>query len=164
MKFSITFILLTLLLTNCMDREKEYEMMLEGLLDESIPFISPEELRQLDSSYVLLDTRSPEEFRVSHIEGGQFVGFDDFTNEHVAGLPRDTTIIVYCSVGYRSEKVGEKMKALGFKNIRNLYGGIFAWKNRGLPVVDNNGDPTDSIHAYNKTWSRWLWNGVKVYD
>ncbi len=147
-----------------MDREKEYDIMLDGLLNESIPFISPEELQQLDSPYLLLDTRSPEEYAISHIKGARIVGFEDFRPEEVAQFKRDTTVIVYCSVGYRSEKIGEKLKELGFKHIRNLYGGIFAWKNHGMEVVGKDGLPTDSVHAYNQTWSRWLWNGVKVYD
>ena len=82
----------------------------------------------------------------------------------VSDLPRDTSVVVYCAVGYRSEKIGEKLQEMGFKNIRKLYGGIFAWKNSGHVVVDPSGHPTDSVHAYDSNWSRWLWNGTKVYD
>jgi 3-mercaptopyruvate sulfurtransferase SseA len=67
-------------------------------------------------------------------------------------------------VGYRSEKISEKLKQAGFKDVSNLYGGIFEWVNQGNPVVDENGKITDNIHAYSKTWGVWLNKGVKVYN
>jgi rhodanese-related sulfurtransferase len=147
-----------------MNREKEYDIMLKGLLKESVPYIAPEELNSLDSPYVLLDTRSPREYEVSHIRNAEFISYDEFSFEAVSGLPRDTLIVVYCSVGYRSEKIGEKLKEEGFTNVLNLYGGIFEWKNEGFEVVNLKQQVTDSIHTYNKSWSRWMLNGTKIYD
>jgi predicted sulfurtransferase len=66
-------------------------------------------------------------------------------------------------VGYRSEKVGEKLQELGFQNVKNLYGGIFQWKNEGFEVENSLSMPTDSVHTYNKRWSKWLLKGVRVY-
>jgi rhodanese-related sulfurtransferase len=152
------------ILCGCMSKEKEYDLMLKGLLSGSIPYIQAEELDNLDAPYVLLDTRSPDEFSVSRIQGAELIPYENFDPEMVSGLPKDTTVILYCSVGYRSEKIGEKLKDLGFTDVRNLYGGIFSWKNSGYSVVSDEGTTTDSVHAYNKAWSRWLWNGTKVYD
>jgi rhodanese-related sulfurtransferase len=59
-----------------------------------------------------------------------------FSEEVVADLPREAPVIVYCSVGYRSEKIGEKLQKLGFQNVHNLYGGIFQWKNDGFEVLN----------------------------
>ena len=73
-------------------------------------------------------------------------------------------MVVYCSVGYRSERIGEKMQKMGFENVSNLYGGIFDWKNQGNTVINLNQEPTDSVHTYNRNWSQWLYNGIKVYD
>ncbi len=81
----------------------------------------------------------------------------------VEKLNKDSPIIVYCSVGYRSERVGEKLKSAGFKNVKNLYGGIFQWVNEGHPVVNKKDHWTDSVHTYNKNWSQWLTKGIKVY-
>ena len=85
--------------------------------------------------------------------------------ENVADLDKKTPIVVYCSVGYRSEKVGEKLKAAGFLNVKNLYGSIFEWVNEGNPVVGNDNKATAKVHTYNKTWSRWVdkKNIEKVY-
>jgi 3-mercaptopyruvate sulfurtransferase SseA len=67
-------------------------------------------------------------------------------------------------VGYRSGKIGEKLKKMGFTNVYNLYGGIFEWKNRGYEVHNNQNSVTDSVHAYNRAWSVFLRKGVKVYE
>ncbi len=71
---------------------------------------------------------------------------------------------MYCSVGVRSERVGEKLQQAGFKNVRNLYGGIFAWKNKGYVVYNQQNEPTDSVHAYNRYWGQWLTKATKVYE
>ncbi|MCA6407991.1 MAG: rhodanese-like domain-containing protein, partial [Cytophagales bacterium] len=89
--------------------------------------------------------------------------YGSYSIEDLKKLPKNEKIIVYCSVGYRSERVGEKLQKLGYQNVYNIYGGIFEWKNEGMPVVNRQNQPTDSVHTYNKNWSKWLLKGVKVY-
>jgi rhodanese-related sulfurtransferase len=115
---------------------------------------------------VLLDTRSAKEYAVSHLPNAKFVGYDNFDISMVNDIPKDKEIIVYCSVGYRSDKVGEKLKKAGFENVKNMYGGIFQWKNEDFEVVNQGGEKTDSVHTYNKRWSKWLEDGkgIKVYE
>jgi rhodanese-related sulfurtransferase len=112
---------------------------------------------------VFLDTRSPEEFNVSHIAGARYVGYKDFDLAAIADIPTYYPIIAYCSIGKRSGEIGKRLADAGFTNVRNMYGGIFEWVNNGFPVVDRQGQPTDSTHTFDKTWSRWLHRGVKVY-
>ena len=76
---------------------------------------------------------------------------------------KNQKIIVYCSIGVRSEKFGESLQRQGYTNVRNLYGSLFAWKNKGYPIVNTEGNPTDSVHVYSKEWSQYLKKGVKVY-
>ena len=76
---------------------------------------------------------------------------------------KNEAIVVYCSLGIRSETIGETLKASGYTNIKNLYGGIFEWKNKNFKVYNNKQIETDSIHAFSKTWSKWLKNGIKYY-
>jgi len=120
-------------------------------------------LRQQSSAMVLLDTRSSKEYQVSHLPQAQLIDYDSFDVEQLSGLSKEDTVVVYCSVGYRSERVGEAMKQAGFQHVYNLYGGIFQWKNDGNTVVNPQSQPTDSVHTYNRNWSKWLKNGVKVY-
>lgn len=138
-----------------------FDNMLDELLTQSVPYITVEELKQLED-VVLLDARPEKEFAVSHLEGAECVGFESFNKNKVAHLSREDTIVVYCSVGYRSEKVGEKLQELGFKNVYNLYGSIFEWVNQGNSVVNAYGE-TEDVHTYDKDWSQWLKRGNKVW-
>jgi rhodanese-related sulfurtransferase len=73
---------------------------------------------------VFLDAREPKEYKVSHIQNAIPVGFDHFNSKKMATLKDKNTIVVYCSIGVRSEQIGEKLMKLGYKKRHNLYGGI----------------------------------------
>ncbi len=139
-----------------------YSAMLHGLLKEAVPFVSVAQLRQQPAP-VLLDTREAPEFAVSHLRGARLVGYDMFSLAAVQGLPHNAPIVVYCSVGLRSERIGAQLKRAGFINVRNLYGGIFEWVNEGQPVVTAANQPTNRVHAYSPTWGIWLQRGQRVY-
>ncbi|MCC7431231.1 rhodanese-like domain-containing protein [bacterium] len=109
----------------------------------------------LKPNFILLDTRENEEFEVSHLENAIFVGYNNFSLDSLKNFSKTDTFVVYCSVGYRSSKIIEKMKNAGFKNVSNLYGGIFYWSNKGFPVF-RNGKKTKKVHPYNKFWAKFL--------
>ncbi|MFD1470208.1 rhodanese-like domain-containing protein [Hymenobacter caeli] len=142
---------------------KLYSAMLNGLLQGSVPFVSVVQLRQQPTPPVLLDTREAPEFAVSHLRGARLVGYSTFSLAAVQDLPKNAPIVVYCSVGARSEKIGLRLKQAGFTDVRNLYGGLFEWVNEGQPVVTAANQPTDRVHAYSPTWGIWLRRGQKVY-
>jgi rhodanese-related sulfurtransferase len=54
-------------------------------------------------------------------------------------------------VGYRSEKVTEKLQKAGFTQVSNLYGGIFEWVNQGYPIVNQSGATSDVISCAHGT-------------
>ena len=137
---------------------------LKKLNTESIPYTYVSEVKT-DSDVIILDTRKKEEYEVSHIKNSVWVGYEGFRTQNVINkIPNsDTEIVVYCSIGVRSEDIGEKLKKAGYTNVKNLYGGIFEWKNQGKSVFKTNSVETDSIHTYNKQWSKLLSKGIKVY-
>jgi rhodanese-related sulfurtransferase len=93
------------------------------------------------------------------------VGFDDFSLNRLPNtLSKNQMIIVYCSIGVRSENIGERLINEGYSKVYNLYGGIFEWKNNGYSVVDCNNEITEQVHAYSKKWSQYLTKGEKVYE
>jgi len=150
--------------TNKVESPK-YERMLERRLPINTPYVLVSEVDQhVQSSTVFLDAREKEEFYVSHIENARFIGYKEIDFYVLNDLPRDTSIIVYCSVGYRSGKVTKQLRDEGFTNVKNLYGGIFEWSNQGKPLVDMKGESTLNIHPYNERWGRWITNGVKTYE
>ncbi|MCC7464932.1 MAG: rhodanese-like domain-containing protein [Saprospiraceae bacterium] len=140
-----------------------YSTMLKGLLSHTVPEISVQKAVKQQSNALFLDARELREFEVSHIPGAVHVGYDHFDMARLS-LPADKNkpIIVYCSVGYRSEKIAEKLISAGYRQVSNLYGGIFEWVNHDFPVVNNSG-ATQQVHAYDRTWGVWLSRGEKVY-
>ncbi len=146
--------------------QKTFDEKMQSLYKNTVPLIKSDELKRLkDQERVyLLDTRAPEEFAVSHLPGAELVDYDNFKKADVQNIPKDAKVVVYCSVGYRSERIGEKLQKMGYSNVQNLYGGIFDWKNQGNTVINSEDLPTDSIHTYNENWSQWLYKGLKVYE
>ena len=146
--------------------QTEFDDKLKTLYNNTIVTIQPVEVKILmirKEKIVLLDTRGKVEYDVSHIQGAKFIEYESYSSNDFKHIPKNARIIVYCSVGYRSERVGEKLLELGYKNVHNIYGGIFEWKNAGFEVVNKFNQPTDSVHTYNKSWAKWLVKGIKVY-
>lgn len=142
---------------------RTYGAMLETMYKKTVPLVTVGELKKMPD-VVLLDTRARSEYDVSHLPGAQWVGFDDFDLKRVRTIPKQANVVLYCSVGYRSERVGEKLLAAGYTHVHNLYGSLFEWVNEGNPVVDKQGKPTERVHAYSRLWGIWLKRGTKVYD
>lgn len=139
-------------------RNPEFNKKLAGLLTFDVPLISVDSLYTDREDYFLLDIRTPDEYQVSHIRDAHFINFDNPDLDIVEDLSRETPIVVYCSVGYRSEKTGRKLLEMGFTSVYNLYGSIFEWVNAGYPVVDSAGEVSHEIHTYNKRWSQYVYN------
>ncbi|MBP2831717.1 rhodanese-like domain-containing protein [Aquimarina sp. U1-2] len=134
--------------------------------EEHIPYISAAKLFSIRNRVHILDAREKEEFNVSHIQNAIHVGYENFTLKTAVQpyFQKNDTLVVYCSLGVRSEDVSEQFKKVGFTHVLNLYGGIFEWKNHNYPIVNSKGQTTDSVHAFSKQWAKWLHNGKKVYS
>lgn len=142
---------------------RTYGAMLETMYKKTVPLVTVGELKKMPD-VVLLDTRARSEYDVSHLPNAQWVGYDDFDLKRVRNIPKQANVVLYCSVGYRSERVGEKLLAAGYTHVHNLYGSLFEWVNEGNPVVDKQGKPTERVHAYSRLWGIWLKRGNKVYE
>jgi rhodanese-related sulfurtransferase len=142
---------------NAQVQSRTYQMVLRKLLKHSVPELSVPTLAQNPRAYsFFLDARDWREYSVSHLSDAIWVGYKDFELARVEKIPKDAPIVVYCSVGYRSEKVSEKLLAAGYTQVFNLYGGIFEWVNRKQGVVDMQGKATSRVHAYDHLWGTWL--------
>lgn len=87
------------------------------------------------ADFVVLDVRTPDEFRAGHIAGAVNVDFHapDFERQ-LAKLDRSRTYLVYCRTGNRSSKSLPVLARLGFARVLHLEHGITEWKSKGLPV------------------------------
>ena len=144
------------------------EITVDGVLKRynngTVPYITIDELAK-EKKLLILDTREKEEYEVSRIPGAIWVGFKEFNLDQLKSqlTESETPIVVYCSVGVRSEDIGENLIEAGYTDVRNLYGGIFEWKNKGNTVVDSTGQSTENVHAYSKYWGKLLTEANKVY-
>ncbi len=93
--------------------------------------ITVQELKQKmdnNESFVLIDVREPYEHEEFNI-GGQLIPMGNFP----MAIPdldahQDDEIIVYCRSGRRSASIQYLLQQAGFKNVRNLEGGMLAWQ------------------------------------
>ncbi len=138
-----------------------YKTLLKGVYEKDFPLVFPEDRKILDNA-IFLDTREREEFEVSHMKGAKWVGYETFTLKNVKGIPKEHPVVVYCSIGARSQEIGKKLQSAGFEKVYNLYGGIFHWVNEEKPIYKENSE-TQRIHAYDPFWAIWLNKGEAVY-
>jgi rhodanese-related sulfurtransferase len=168
----IIFVLL-FLCTACGDTA--YHQQLNLLYRDLTPRLSADSLARLmeqPDSFLLLDTREVQEWEISYIPHTQHADFENFTldlppvceQEVLRAVPREFPIVLYCTIGYRSEQIGAQLLAAGYGNVSHLYGGIIEWKNQAYPLLNNNAQPTDSVHTYNRYWGMFLNKGIPVYE
>ncbi len=135
-----------------------------------VKVVMPEQLaRELNAAAapVLLDVRAPEEYAVSHLQGARLADPGAFNPGMHSDVGRDRAIVVYCSVGYRSAKMAQRLQGLGYTNVRNLYGGIFLWYNQGRTVVGAAGGVernVERIHPYSFMWGQFITRDGKTYQ
>ena len=161
------FLILIAFITFSGNAQHSLRDVLDKYNDESIPYIHVSELAKLDKSKVILvDAREKDEFNISHLKNAFYSGYNDFDPEFLKQnkISKDRKIIVYCSLGVRSEDIAKKIRKLGYTEVYNLYGGIFEWKNKGFPVFDTEGKTTEKVHAFSKEWGIYLKKGQKVYE
>ncbi len=146
--------------------QNSLEQLLDAYNEGKIPYMFVDKFSKLQTESVVLDAREKEEYEVSHIKNAIHIGYDYFKMKTFKklGIPKDSCIVVYCSLGIRSEDISEKLKKAGYTNVYNLYGGIFEWKNNNYPVVDTIGKTTEKVHAFSKEWGKWLLKGEKIYS
>ncbi len=145
--------------------QNKIDRTLKKYNDGSVPYIHVDALHGMQH-VVLLDAREKEEFDVSHLPNALWVGDKSFQLDSVTSkiTDKNTELVVYCSIGVRSENIAEKLMEAGYTNVKNLYGGIFEWKNHGYPVYDPEGYETEKVHAFSKHWGKLLHKGEKLYS
>jgi len=146
-------------------KEAAYHKMIKTMLSHNVDEIYAKDL-EYDSTVLYLDAREINEYKVSRIKNAKLVGYDNFKIETVKNIDKSQEIIVYCTAGYRSEKITEKLKAEGFTNVTNMLGGLIEWANYDKQIVDSTDSKTNKVHVFSRTWGIWLdtEKAEKVYD
>lgn len=153
---SVTFISLLLIYNNSTSRHWIYYKIVDMIVPKKIENVVIDS-SLLYQNYIVLDARTKEEYAISHIKNAIWIGDDSLAIERANFEigKREPRYIIYCSIGYRSQLIGEQLKdSLGF-SIENLEGGIFGWNQKTLPLVDSENNQTTKIHPYSFLWSFW---------
>jgi adenylyltransferase/sulfurtransferase len=91
--------------------------------------MQPVELKQrLDRGepIVIVDVREPQEYQINRIPGSRLIPLGELPQRYEE-LDRDAAIVCQCKSGMRSAKATGFLRSIGFKNVRNLAGGILGW-------------------------------------
>lgn len=171
---SILTLLLPLLIASCVSAQiperletgyTPLDEKLETLVTANEQAVSAKEAAALENS-LFLDAREAVEYEVSHLPGAINIGYDRLNLKTVKNVDKSRPVVVYCTVGYRSERAAKKLRKKGFTNVYNLYGSLYAWKLAGLPLEDAEGNPTEKLHTYNEKWGSFVPDsiGEKVHE
>lgn len=119
-------------------------------------------LRARQTPLLLVDVREADEFAVSRLSGAVRLDPDASVGgarSMLSGSARGRVVVLYCSVGQRSSAMARRIQGMliegGAQGVVNLSGGIFAWHNAGLPLVNAFG-ATRYVHPFNTAWGRLL--------
>jgi rhodanese-related sulfurtransferase len=126
-------------------RSEEPEATTGEAQPDRLRAVTPREALELvqrskeNTNFVILDVRTPEEFRSGYIEGAVNIDYygPGFPVE-IGKLDRTKTYLVYCRTGSRSDSTFALMKELQFKEVYPVEGGITAWRAAGFPVTGQN--------------------------
>ena len=103
-----------------------------------VPQASVQELHEVleqPGRPLLLDVRSPGEWKTGHIDGAVHISGGDLP-KHLTDLPADKPLYVICGSGYRSSIAVSILARSGRTKPTNVDGGMSAWKNQHFPVVE----------------------------
>lgn len=101
---------------------------------------------------VLIDARREAEYTTSHLP--QAIWANTLEAVEAADISKESPIVLYCSVGYRSARLAQTLQAAGY-SVMNLEGSLFQWANEGRPLVSA-GRATHQVHPYNRLWKLLL--------
>lgn len=123
MKKWMFLLLAAILLTACgQTNGKEQEAMYVNITAQEAKTIMDTE-----QGYVILDTRTREEYDQGHIPGAIVIPHDEITDRVEEELTdKDQLLLVYCRSGRRSKLAAETLVKLGYTNIKE-FGGILDW-------------------------------------
>lgn len=83
------------------------------------------EMLKTDKEMLLIDVRSPQEYKESHLEGAINLPLYDIEQKAQEQIKRkDTPIIIYCQSGSRSRRAMQILRQEGYENLYEIKGGL----------------------------------------
>lgn len=104
-----------------------------NIISGAMPVISWRELMEEKDKVMLIDTRTPDEFSFGTIPGAINIPLDEL-REHLAEIPADKPVVLFCAVGLRGYLAQRILIGRGYRNTRNLIGGYKTYSTAIAPV------------------------------
>ena len=106
-----------------------------------VPSVTPAEASEAAAAGALIvDVREPDEFTTERIDGVVLVPLSAF-RDRFAELPKDRPLLMLCRAGSRSASATMFLRQNGWSDVRNVDGGMIAWRQAGLPIRTGPPDP-----------------------
>jgi rhodanese-related sulfurtransferase len=141
-------LLATILLTGCNSAEKKAKAAAPANPAAAQPANAPtDDVRRISiadakaeferGKAIIIDVRGEAVYKLGHIKGAKLIGFTEIASRF-AELPKDKTIVLYCScpAEHSSVAAAQQLKTKGVENTAALVGGYNAWKAAGFPVEE----------------------------
>ncbi len=99
---------------------------------KNITQIEWEELLENDGNAVIIDCRTPDEWREGAIENSTLMNINDPQSfmDGVNNLDKEKNYYIYCRSGVRSVQACQVIESVGINTTNNLLGGILEWKGK----------------------------------
>ena len=102
---------------------------------KNVTVADAEKLIKADPKVVIIDVRTPEEFKAGHIPGAKNIDFngDDFEKQ-IAALDKSKTYVVHCAAGGRSTQACKIIEQVKLPSVYHMNEGFKTWEKAGKPV------------------------------
>ena len=102
---------------------------------KNVTVADAEKLIKADPKVVIIDVRTPEEFKAGHIPGAKNIDFngDDFEKQ-IAALDKSKTYVVHCAAGGRSAQACKVIEQVKLPSVYHMNEGFKTWEKAGKPV------------------------------
>ncbi len=117
-------------LTELIDYQEFCGIQPEGERDYLEEITAAELKMKMDDGehFLLLDVREPNEYEIARIDGSRLIPLNEVAqrSSEISDY-KDRDVVVHCKMGVRSAQAIEILKGQGFRNLKNLEGGIDQW-------------------------------------
>lgn len=122
MKKYIVLIICLFLLSGCSSNEKTSDIDVASISHDGVITCDEKDaILESDSKARLIDVRTEEEYKESHLDNAINISIDDIEDiKNVSSIESDSPIIVYCASGNRSARAVKELTNLGYTNIYDL--------------------------------------------
>ena len=82
----------------------------------------------------ILDVRDRSLFHVSHISGAISMPVDELVDRALTSLPLNRDLYIYGETDEESAEIANQLRAVGYRYVSEIRGGVSAWKAVGFPI------------------------------